>query len=157
MIAPRLRISYKGREYVIEPRHDVNGAPWAIHVAGGWYFLTLNDDPDRAADRFLLDRLRNTARPQLPGFLASAHHPLLLTVDGVAVRAWPAEVPRGHGASTYENPATGDRVATTKRDPYWMFAAPGRPSSPGGTAFPEQTVDDVGDLARIWLRGAETP
>lgn len=146
MIAPRLFVRFKGTEYSIEQR----AGAWAIGVEGGWYFLS-GGDPDRAADRFIDARLRNAATPRRPGFLASQRYPLMLSIDGVTVRAWPAEVPRGKGAKTYMNPATGDRVATVKQEPVWMFAIAGRMSA-GGTATAEQTLDDVSDLAKVWLR-----
>lgn len=125
-----------------------------ITVAGAEYFLTANDDPDRAADRFLLNNMRN-ADPEHPSLVASQKHPLMISVDGVIVRAWPAFIPRDRGAKTYVNQATGDRVAAVKDQPVWMFAGPGRPPTPGGTTFYEQTVDDVIDLAKVWLRSAD--
>lgn len=76
-------VRFRDQDYRVA-RH---GDAWAIEVAGGWYFLTANDDPDRGADRFIDARLRNSAIPRLPGFLASARYPLLLTIDDVQVRA----------------------------------------------------------------------
>jgi hypothetical protein len=148
VIAPRLLITYRGVEYAIEQR----GEAWAILIGGAAYFLTTGD-PDGAAVRFLRARMTNVPDPQRPAFIASLRYPLLLDVDGVQVRAWPALIPRGTGATTYINPATGDRVATTKDAPYWMLAARGRDTAPVGSATAEQTVADVEDLAKIWLAG----
>jgi hypothetical protein len=152
MIAPRLMVRYRDHAFAIVQQ----GEAWVIQVGGAEYFLTLNDDPDRATDRFLLDRLRGLTAADYdhPSLIASERHPMMLMVDGIQVRAWPALVPRGRGARTYQNPATGDRVATT-RGPVWMFAAKGRAPSEGGTTNYQQTVDDVVDMAKLWLRAAD--
>lgn len=153
MIAPRIPISYKGAEYFIRQR----GEAWVIDVAGGEYFLTLNDDPTRAARTFFHDRMRNVAGEELrhPSLIASQRYPLMLSVDEVPVRAWPAFVPRGRGAKTYENQLTGERVLAVKEQLAWTFAAPGRPISLGGTTNYQQTVDDVVDMAKVWLRATD--
>lgn len=150
MIAPRLTFRHNERDFTVAQV----GEAWAIDVAGGWYFLSAGTDPDRTARRFLRDRMRNVGALELPGFIASERYPLLVTVDGVVVRAWPAFVPRGTGSPTYTNPATGDRVAAVK-GPMWMFAARGREAGQSGTVTAEQTVDDVEDLAKVWLRSFE--
>ncbi len=123
----------------------------SIEIAGVRYSLpAYPDEPGR----FFLDRGATAIRSGRPQLIASSKYPLLLTVDRVAVQAYPGFIPRGKGAKTYVNPKTGDRVATTK-GPMWIFRSARRPASACGTTDPEQTLADVVDLAKIWLRSPE--
>lgn len=151
MIAPRLLVRFRDREYGITQL----GEAWVIEVDGGKYFLTADDGEhaDRAARRFIDARMRNS--DHRPALLASQRYPLLMSIDGRLVRAWPSFVPRGTGASSYINPATGERVATVKDAVYWILAARGRETSPAGSVTTEQAIEDIEDLARIWLRMAQ--
>lgn len=146
---PQLKVEFRGEEFILTRRADLG--VWTIDVRGAHYVL--GEDPD-GVGRFLLHGLRPASDSLAPAMIASRHYPLLLSIDTTHVRAWPGFLPRGRGAPTYINPATGDRVATLYDHPVWMFSAAGRDASACGTATPEQTVDDVADLARVWLRSA---
>lgn len=108
--------------------------PWCLEVDGAWYQLT-NDATDvgQLARDFLRVGLRSELTPRTPLFLATTRYPLLLVIDGVAVRGWPARVD--------EN-----------RWPVWLFEAAGRPRSECGSITAEMTLADVEDLAKLWLR-----
>lgn len=152
MIAPRLPVHFRDQLYWMTQV----GEAWCIEVAGGQYFLTAGNDPTLTARQFLRDKMRNTV-PDRPSLVASERYPLILDIDGVIVRAWPVLVPRRREdwSKTYENPRTGERVLATEDRPEWKFAARGRKSSTCGTTTPWQTLDDVTDLAKIWLRSGD--
>lgn len=150
-----MQVTLRGVKYAVHPRPDLAIAgktPWCIVVGGGTY--QVSDHADWAiagARRFSRERLGNN--PELtPGLTASERFPLLLSIDRTVVRAWPAFELRGRGAKTYETPATGERVATLKRWPSWIFETEHRPASAFGTMTGEQTIADVIDLATLWLK-----
>jgi hypothetical protein len=151
VIAPRLIVHHRDVAYPLVRQ----SAAWVIQIAGAEYFLTAGNDPTLTARQFLRDRMRDVSGVDLhrPSLIASQRYPLILSIDGIIVRAWPAFIPRDRPgwSTTYVNPATGHRVLATD-GPVWMFAARGLESSPGGTTYYEQTVADVIDLAKIWLR-----
>jgi hypothetical protein len=152
VIAPRLTVRFRDRDFGITQL----GEAWVMTVDGGQYFLTFNDPPDEAADKFLLDRLYSLSPEDYvkPGLVASQRHPLVFTIENRIVRAWPAFVPRSHPtwAKTYINPATGQRVRAMKEHIYWMFATRGRTPEACGTVSTEQRIADVLDLAQLWLK-----
>lgn len=149
MIAPRRIVVHRDREFGITQR----GEAWVITVADAEYFLTAADEYQRPANQFLREQLRSLGESELrhPSLIASQRFPLLIVVDRVLIRAWPAFVDRGRGAKTYVNQGTGERVGAT-RGPVWMFAARKRPASPGGTTNYQHTLEDVVDMAKVWLR-----
>jgi hypothetical protein len=152
VIAPRHLVHCGDREFPVTQR----GEAWVITIAGAEYFLTAAVTYGRSLNLFCRERLRGLGDDELrhPSLIASPRFPILITVDRVLVRAWPALVERGTGSKTYANQATGDRELAT-RGPVWMFSAPKRPSTEGGTTNYQQTIDDVADMAKLWLRGAE--
>jgi hypothetical protein len=127
------------------------GEAWVIEVEGGHYFLTAGDGPERIAPIFLGKLPRNPMYPRRPAVIASQHYPLILSVDGVIVRAWPAHPTRDDPPKTYRHPYWTHRVVAIEDAPVWMFAARGRTASPGGPASADHTVADVEALARSWL------
>lgn len=151
MIAPRLPVSYRDRQYAITQV----GEAWCVEIGGAQYFLTAGTDPVLTARRFIRERMRNVSEDETrhPSLIASPHHPLVLSIESIIVRAWPELVPRDRAgwSKTYRDPRTGDRVLAVE-GPVWMFAAPGRESSACGTTNYQQTIDDIVDLAKIWLR-----
>ncbi len=142
-----IEYAYKGRTYVVT-RSPIG---WCLEVAGGCY--SIGDDPDNVRG-FFRERLRSVASDPRPSLLASRRYPLIIQIGRILVRARVGFVPRGKGAKTYVNPATGERVATLKQDPWWWFEATGREPSPFGSASSEQTIADVTDLATLWLRAS---
>lgn len=142
-------VAYRGHEHTIALRSDltINATiPWCIDVDGAWYQLGRGDD----ASGFFRHSLRNAPR-RTPPFVASKRYPMLAIVDGIAVRAWPQFVARGTESKTYMHPTLGRRVGT-ERGPVWLFEATNRSPSECGTVTAEQSLDDVIDLAKIWLR-----
>lgn len=148
MIAPRRTIRHRDVEYAIYQK----GEAWVIEVEGAAYFLTAGDDPIRQARRFLGKLPRNSLWSHGPATLASEFFPVILSIDGVIVRAWPALVPRDDPPKTFEHDYWNQRVTAVKKDPVWMFATRGRRPTEGGTAHSQQTIDDVTDMAKVWLR-----
>lgn len=148
MIAPRRFITSRDVEY---PVYQL-GEAWVIEVERATYFLTAGDDPMPRARLFAGKIPRNSLWEKTPPILASEFFPLVLSVDAVIVRAWPKLVARDEPAKTFEHPYWNHRVVATKPDAVWMFAARGRPTSACGTVTTQQTLDDVTDLAKIWLR-----
>jgi hypothetical protein len=156
VIAPRRTVTHRGTEYAIYQR----GEAWVISIAGGEYFLTAGNDPTLQARRFLSSLPKNPIYPRTPAYVATEGHPLILELEGVIVRAWPALVPRDHPtwSKTYLDPRTGERVLATEDKPRWMFAARGRETTPDGEAKGEQTLAEVEQLAHEWLNSlSEAP
>ncbi len=153
---PGLSVRHKGERFSIAARPELaigDRTPWCIRVAGAWYRVTVDaGEASDAASRYLLDRIRSSSTPRRPFYLSSRRYPLLFRLKTVAIAAWPQHVPRGKGATTYINPATGERVATVKQDPWWWFESAGRDPSPCGSAFGEQSLANVVDQAKLWLR-----
>lgn len=157
---PPLSITYRDERFVVVPKPQLAIAgviPWCVRVAGGWYQVAT--DPAAAIDglpRFIRERLRPNWSSRAPFLLAGRKTPLIFKIGGAVIRAYASFVPRGRGATTYVNPATGDRVATT-RGPVWVFETEGRPFSwtdagaLRSSASSEQTIADVVDLAKMWL------
>jgi hypothetical protein len=141
-----MKYTFRERAFRVSVRPDPTGEAKhgivCMEVGSSWYQLSAGD-VDSVATSFLKERVRNVFEPFPPSLVASPKYPLLLHVDGILVRAWPAFIPRGKGASTYIDPRTGDRVATVKDRPYWMFEAPGRAASACGSTTPYQMEADV--------------
>jgi hypothetical protein len=151
VIAPRRFITANGVEYALYQL----GEAWVFEVEGARYFLTAGDDPMRQARVFAGRIPRNSLWEKTPPVLASERFPLILSIDTVIVRAWPKTVARDEPAKTFEHPYWRHRVAAVKPDAVWMFAARGRVASACGTVAGQQTLDDVTDLAKIWLRSID--
>lgn len=153
--ARRHSVRYRDRTYDIVARTELataGVAPWCLEVNGGWYCITADERwLERDARRFVREQLTNN-HERTPGLTASKRFPLLLSINRIVVKAWPAFIARNRGAATYVNPATGDRVAAVKDQIYWTFESTGRPATAFGTMSGEQSIDDVRDLATIWLR-----
>jgi hypothetical protein len=129
--------------------------PIAIEVGDDWYLLCFDSwELDDRVVEFLTGR--NPVSPLRPAFLASARFPLLLSIDGVTVRAYPLWVARDRGAKTFWHPKLQRRVGTEK-GPMWVFESNARPPSECGSVTAEQTAADVADLATVWLRSAASP
>lgn len=110
--------------------------PWCLDLGGATYQVATDEVyAARGARDFLKVGIRSALTPRTPNFMASTRYPLLLSIDGVAVRGWPATVD--------EN-----------RWPVWLFESTGRPPTECGTITAEQTLADVEDLAKIWLRSS---
>lgn len=130
-------VSYRGEPFTVsrKPTLAIDGkVPWCVDVAGAWYQLGF--DAAEAADdarRFFRVSMRSKLTRRTPVWLATHRYPLLLSVDGVAVRAYPFHV-------------------AVDRWPVWIFESPGRTPSDCGTIAAEQSLDDVIDLAKIWIR-----
>lgn len=149
-------VTYRGERFpvALRPEFLLAGRPvWSIEISGAWYQL----GPQLGYDshQFFRTRMRSKYVTRTPAWLASRKYPLLLLINGVAIRAWSQFVARGTGASTYVHPLLNQRVGTVKPDPAWMFESAARPASACGSKTPEQTLDDVVDLATIWLRSGE--
>lgn len=151
MIAPRRILTHRGTEYAVFQR----GEAWVIEVEGAAYFLTAGDDPMRQARVFVGRIPKNPLWEKTPPILASERFPVVLSIDGIIVRAWPKAIARDEPAKTFEHPYWHHRVTAVKPEAVWMFAARGRPSSACGTVTSQQTIDDVVDLAKIWLRSSD--
>lgn len=152
------RFTHKDKTYRIHAYPELsigNVIPWCIQVGDGLYQVSTAADWATAdGKRFVKDKVA-TNWMLTPGLTASKRFPLLLSIDRIAVRAWPEFLPRGTGAKTFENQKTGLREITTKRWPSWMFETEKRPASPFGTMTGEQTVADIIDLAKAWLHLGE--
>lgn len=148
-----MHITFRGENFPVrrEAALAVNGViPWCIVVDGAHYQVSVDaTDADTGATRFVRYSLRNPGR-RTPTFLASRRYPLLLLIDGVAVRAWPQFVPRGTGAKTFMHPTLNRRVAT-ERGPVWIFESTGHSATEGGAASASQKLHDVRALAAVWL------
>lgn len=113
--------------------------PWCVAVDGAWYQMSAEaGEAMRAARDFLKIGLQSGISPRTPGFLATTRYPLLLSIDGIAVRGWPARVD--------EN-----------RHPVWLFETRWKALSESGTITAEQTLADVIDAAKVWLRSSGAP
>lgn len=137
-----MKVGYRGESFTLARRPDLAIAgiiPWCVEVDGASYQVATDEVyAARGARDFLNVGIRSVRTPRTPNFLASTRYPLLLSIDGVAVRGWPATVD--------EN-----------RWPVWLFETTGRPLTECGTITAEQTLDDVVDLAKIWLRSLPDP
>lgn len=127
------------------------GEAWVINVAGGQYFLTAGEDPEQQALVFVGRIPKNSLWPLTPAVLASQRFPLMLSIDGEIVRAWPAATTRDDPPKTYVHPQWAHRVVAVEDKPVWMFAARGREASAGEPAMSEQQIADVEQLAKAWM------
>lgn len=136
-MGPTLWVEYRGQSYRVTRRPELAIAgyvPWCLEVDGAWYQLT--DDAAEATDearRFFEYSMRSSRTNRTPVFLASLRHPLLVSIDGVAVRGYPMQT-------------------DPNRWPSWIFEATGRPATECTTISAEQTLADVVDAAKLWLR-----
>lgn len=132
-----LEIEHRRERFRLELRPELRIRtfdPWCILVDDAWYQLGADArDVVRDAKDFLRVGIRSEITPRTPVFLASTRYPLLLSIDGVAVRGWPVRV-------------------DDARWPVWMFEGALRPRTECGTITAEQTLADVEDLAKLWLR-----
>lgn len=124
-----------------------------IEIAGACYFLTAGDDPTLRARAYLRGLPKNTSWPRTPVWLATQTYPLVLSIDGVIVRAWPALPNRNDPPQTFTHPYWNERVVATGK-PVWMFAAKGRATSACGDAERTHGLKDVEAFAREWLKSA---
>lgn len=148
MIAPRLSVTdTKGVVYPVYQK----GEAWVIEIAGATYFLTAGNEPILSARAYVRNMPRNTSWPRLPSWLATAKHPLVVDIDGVIVRAWPAVLNRDDPPKTFVHPYWNQRVVAVGK-PVWMFAARGRETSACGEAERTQGLKDVEAFAREWLK-----
>lgn len=148
MIAPRLEITHRGSSY---PIYQL-GEAWVIEVERATYFLTAGIDPMRQARVFVGRIPVNSIWERGPGILASERFPLVVSINGLIIRAWPKVVTRDDPPRTFFHPHWAHRVAATKDESAWVFSSIGRPTSAAGTATAQQTINDLTDMATIWLR-----
>lgn len=137
----RTTIRYRSIDYAVVPRPDLAIAgviPWCLELDGAMYQVATDEThAARGARDFLHIGIRSALTPRTPNFLANTRYPLLLSIDGVAVRGWPVTVD--------EN-----------RWPVWLFESTGCARSECGTITAEQTLADVEDLAKLWLRTSDS-